>query len=150
LFLEIDMTYRKLALFSLMLTATGACLAQAPSPEPAAAAAPTSSSSTASPSTAPAAPSAPAAASSAAASSSDASSIDPELVRKARREGYKPEKQKNGDTLFCTKGATLGTKFETKQCVTPSQMPAIIEARQDQRNDLSHERACTGSACNGH
>jgi hypothetical protein len=147
--MEMNMTYRKLALFSLMLTASAACLAQAPSPEPAANAAPTTSSSTAAPkATAPAAPSA--AAAPATASSSDPSAIDPDLVKKARREGYKPETQKNGDVLFCTKDASLGTKFETKKCVTANQMPAIIEARQDQRNDLSHDRACTGSACNGH
>jgi hypothetical protein len=143
-----NMTYRKLALFSLVLTASAACLAQAPSPEPAATAAPTTSSSTAAPKTAPTAPSA--AASPAATASSSDPSIDPDLVKKARREGYKPETQKNGDVLFCTKDASLGTKFETKKCVTPNQMPAIIAARQDQRNDLSHERACTGSACNGH
>jgi hypothetical protein len=148
-----DMTYRKLALFSLMLTASATCLAQAPSPEPAANAAPTASSSTASPSAAtPAAPSAaaPSAAASTAAAASSDPSIDPDLIKKARREGYKPETQKNGDVLFCTKDATLGTKFETKKCVRPNQMPAIIEARQDQRNDLSHDRACTGANCSGH
>ena len=58
-------------------------------------------------------------ASAAPSSASASAELSPDLIKKARREGYKPEKQKNGETLFCVKDASLGTRFETKKCVKP-------------------------------
>jgi hypothetical protein len=150
------MTYRILLLCSFAVMTVTPCLAQPPATGPASTAAPApsnsstpsaaasgngsqsspgqSSSSTASP--------AAAASSSAANASSEPS---PDLVKKARAEGFKPEKQKNGDTMFCYKDASLGTRFESKKCVTADQVQVVIDARRDQRNDLSKLRTCTGN-----
>jgi hypothetical protein len=68
------------------------------------------------------------------------------MIKKARSEGFKAEKQKNGATLFCYKDASLGTKFETKKCITPDELQIVIDARQDQRNQM-RQRGCTAN-CN--
>jgi len=139
------MTYCKVALFCLALMAAGPCLAQAPAAAP-------SSSAPAAASAAPAsAASTPSSASTTASTttSSAADELSPDLIKKARREGYKPEKEKNGETLFCYKDASTGTRFETKKCVKPEELEVVIHARQDQRDMLSHQGACVGSNCSG-
>jgi hypothetical protein len=148
------MTYRMSAFSLLVLMVTTPSLAQAPSSPPASNStappsqsptpsdtAPASSSASASPAAAPA----PTSSSTAAASPSDPS---PELIKKARSEGFKPEKQKSGETLFCYKDASLGTKFETKKCIKQDELQIVIDARQDQRNQISSKaRTCTGAGC---
>jgi hypothetical protein len=151
--METYVTYRKVALLSLVLMAVAPCMAQAPPAAPNTAPAPSSSAPAASPSAPTAsgtsAPgNAPAAAPSSTANASDEPS--PDLIKQARREGYKPEKQKNGETLFCYKDASLGTRFETKKCVKPDELKMVIAARQDQRNLLNQTGACVGAGCSSH
>jgi hypothetical protein len=144
------MPHRSAAFISLMLMFVAPCMAQTPAP-------PTNSASSSQPSpaseTAPSSSSAPAptaapTSSTAPADSSAASSSDPspEMVKKARSEGFKAEKQKNGATLFCYKDASLGTKFETKKCITPDELQIVIDARQDQRNQM-RQHGCMAN-CN--
>jgi len=154
--METYMTYRKVALLSLVLMAAAPCMAQSPPTAPNATQAPSSSAPAASPSeptaSGPSAPSsAPASASAAPSSTANASDEpSPDLIKQARREGYKPEKQKNGETLFCYKDASLGTRFETKKCVKPDELKMVIAARQDQRNLLNQTGACVGAGCSSH
>jgi hypothetical protein len=151
------MTYGKAVFWCSIAAAllSGTCFGQAP-----ASTSSTSSSASSSSSAAPASPaasssSAPSAASSstqpaASSASSDTSSSgpSPDLIKKARAEGFKPETHKNGETVYCYKDANLGTRFETKKCVSADGLQAAIDARQDQRNNL-HMRSgtCAGAAC---
>jgi hypothetical protein len=151
--LDTYITYRKVALLSLVLMAAGPCMAQSPQAAPNAAPAPSSSAPAASPSapaaSAPAAPSgAPAAAPSSTAKASDEPS--PDLIKQARREGYKPEKQKNGETRFCKTEARMNSRFEDKTCVKPDELQNVVDARQDQRNLLNQTGACVGAGCKSH
>ncbi len=154
------------ALLALLILVTGTpCGAQSPaSPAPAqgATASPTSPSSatpssataSASPAAAPATPPAgtdsAATASKPASSASDASSEpSPEVLKEARREGFKPKKR-NGVTMFCNTDASLGTRFVTEKCYDQHHMELLVEQRQDQRNQLQQPGACGGSNCSGH
>jgi hypothetical protein len=143
------MTYRKVALFSLMLAAAAPCMAQTEPSAPSAAASPPAAASSAAPANAASASSSAPASSSARATSAATDDPSPDLIKKAHREGYKPEKQKNGETLFCHKDADIGTRFETKKCVKPDEIQVVIDARQDQRNLLRQQGACTGASCSG-
>ena len=49
-------------------------------------------------------------------------------IRQYGLNGYKPEKTKAGDTVYCKREAPLGSRFETKQCRTLAQLQA--EAQQ--------------------
>jgi hypothetical protein len=146
------MPYRSAALISLMLMFVAPCMAQAPAaPAPSNAApsqSPPASDTAPPPSSSAATPSATSTSSTLSAESSTASASDPspEMIKKARSEGFKAEKQKSGATLFCYKDASLGTKFETKKCITPDELQVVIDARQDQRNQL-RLRTCTAN-CN--
>jgi len=71
----------------------------------------------------------------------------PELVKKARSEGFKPKVQKSGETLFCRKDASMNTRLETEKCYTASQMESIIEQRQQMHDELARPRACAGAGC---
>jgi hypothetical protein len=43
-------------------------------------------------------------------------------IRQYGVNGYKPEKIKSGDTVYCKREAPLGSRFETKQCRTFEQL----------------------------
>ena len=73
----------------------------------------------------------------------------PEVLKEARREGFKAKKR-DGVTKFCYTDATMGTRFETEKCFDQAHMEALVQQRQDQRNQLGQPTACTGSACSGH
>lgn len=151
------MTYRSLLIFSLALTGTLSSSAQSPQPAPTAttsapasaavsaanapAATSTAEASSSTPSASPAGDKPPA-------SSAASDESSPELLKEARREGFKPKKR-NGVTQFCYSDATLGTRFETEKCYTAAQMQMVIEQRTDVRNSLRQPGACGGS-CNGH
>lgn len=166
------MTYRKpdllaaLALPCLLATAAAPLGAQPPSTPssspPPAAAAPSSSSPppTATSATSPSSstPSSSTPSSSAASASTTATTTapsapegpSPELIKKARAEGFKPEVQKNGETMFCYKDASIGTHFETKKCIHADELQAVIDQRIDQRNGLNSLRTCAGAGCGAH
>lgn len=92
---------------------------------------------------------APAPAASASSISSTSAEASPELVKKARSEGFKPKVQKSGKTLFCRKDAAMNTRFETETCYTASQIESIVEQRQQMHDELARPRACAGAACGG-
>ena len=73
----------------------------------------------------------------------------PELLKQARREGFRPKKR-DGVTKFCHTDAPLGTRFESETCVDEAHLKMLVEQREDTRNLLRQQSACTGSACNGH
>ncbi len=91
------------------------------------------------------------AASSASSTAADApAGPSPEFIKKARSAGYKPE-TKNGVTQFCgAKSADLGTRFETKKCYSEAQLVAVLNAEQDQRNNLGRPQTCAGAGCGAH
>jgi hypothetical protein len=72
-----------------------------------------------------------------------------ELLKEARRQGFKPKKR-DGVTKFCHTDAPLGTRFESETCVDEAHLKMLVEQREDQRNQLRQQGACTGSACSGH
>jgi hypothetical protein len=85
----------------------------------------------------------------AAGSETDASAEpSPELLKQARREGFKPKKR-DGVTKFCHTDAPLGTRFESETCVDEAHLKMLVEQREDQRNQLRQPGACTGSSCSG-
>ncbi len=71
----------------------------------------------------------------------------PELVKKARSEGFKAKVQKSGETQFCRKDASMNTRLETEKCYTASQMESFIEQRQQMHDELARPRACAGAGC---
>jgi hypothetical protein len=151
------MTNGMALLASLMLAAAAQCGAQSPASDTATSAASpakpsssTTSSSATAPATVAAGTDSTATASKPASSETTASSEpSPEVLKEARREGFKPKKR-NGVTMFCYTDATLGTRFETEKCFDQAHMEALAQQRQDQRNLMQRPGACTGSACSGH
>jgi hypothetical protein len=97
----------------------------------------------------PAAAPAPAASASATSSTSadSAPGPSPEFVKKARSEGFKPKVQKNGETMFCRKDASMNTRLETEKCYSANQMESIIHQRQEMHDELARPRACAGAGC---
>jgi len=143
------MSRRSVFLASLVVAAAVPCGAQAPAPSAPAVSAPASEAA-ASP-TQPSTPAASATASKAASAAADASSAEPspEVIREARREGFKPKKR-NGVTLFCYTDKSTGTHFETEKCFDQYHMEMLVHQRQDQRNQLGQSGACGGTNCSGH
>jgi hypothetical protein len=156
------MTHRMALLASLMLVAAVPSGAQTPASsapaESATSSAKPSSSAASSSTTAPAAAdtastvgtASAATASKPASSATDASSSSepsPEVLKEARREGFKPKKR-NGVTQFCQTSPQMNTHFQSETCVDAAQLKMLVEQREDQRNQLSQHGACTG--CNGH
>jgi hypothetical protein len=89
--------------------------------------------------------SAPATAPAAAASAPAAPSAD--LIKKARAAGFKPETQKDGTTMFCYKDADTGTRFQTKKCVDQDHLNAVLNLRQNERENLNRPSSCAGVKC---
>jgi hypothetical protein len=163
------MTHRMALLASLMLLAAAQCGAQSPASDkatsPTSSATPsssTASSSATAPATAPAPAPAPAPATATAATDSAAAATkpagsdtaassepSPEVIKEARREGFKPKKR-NGVTTFCQTYTPMGTRFESENCVDEVHLRMVIEQRQAQRDLLRQQGACTGASCNGH
>jgi hypothetical protein len=113
----------------------GATRAQVQSPATSAAPASPASSTPAQPSAAPDAPSAAAAAPPPAAPAVPS----PEVLRKAREGGFKPEVHK-GVTVYCSKDdkPDTGTHFiSAKKCYDEAQMMAILDRRQQDRDALN-------------
>jgi hypothetical protein len=71
-----------------------------------------------------------------------------ETIKKARQAGYHPEVRK-GVTLFCHEDATIGTRFTSKKCVDESGLAAVLDLRQQQREQIDKPVAC-GAGCSGH
>lgn len=151
------MTHRTALLASLMLVAGAPCGAQSPASDATAesatsSASPSSSSAASSSAPAPAAAGTESAAtgSKPASSAADASAEpSPEVLKKARREGFKPKKR-DGVTMFCNTDASLGTKFVTEKCYDQYHMEMLVQLREDQRNLLHQPSACGGTNCSGH
>ena len=150
------MTHRMALFASLLLVAAAPCGAQSPASATPDKSAPTpavpASSTATSPETAPAATAAgtdsAASASKPASSATDASAEpSPELVKEARREGFKPKKR-NGVTQFCQTSVQINTRFPSETCVDEAHLKMLVEQRQDQRNQLSQPGACT--TCKSH
>jgi predicted lipid-binding transport protein (Tim44 family) len=164
------MIHRSTLLASLIFAAAAPCSAQSPAATSAAATSapastapastapaqsatpPAAAPSASTAATAPAASSNSSAAGSKAASAATANASDepsPELLKEARREGFKPKKR-DGVTMFCYSDASLGTKFVTEKCFDQHHMEMLVQQREDQRNQLRQQGACTGAACSGH
>jgi hypothetical protein len=144
------MTYGKASLgYLIAALALSPCHAQSPAASSAPPAAATSSSASTPQSTTSSAAPAGSSAASSSASSTDSTPAgpSPDLIKKARAEGFKPEVQKSGETLYCSKDASLGTRFETKKCINADQLQAEIQRRQDQRDSIGRLRTCTGKGC---
>jgi hypothetical protein len=60
----------------------------------------------------------------------------PELVKKAKEAGLKPELHK-GFTVFCWEDANIGSPFKTKKCVDENQVEELIAQRQAQKDALN-------------
>jgi hypothetical protein len=70
----------------------------------------------------------------------------PDVLKKARNLGYKPEHH-NGTTLFCKSVSEIGSRFPTKQCIDENSLDAVIE-KQRQQQDLMSAKPCGGN-CGG-
>jgi hypothetical protein len=158
------MTYQMALFASLMLAAGAPCGAQPPSTSAPASNAPStnapatnapaeSATSSANPSSSAASSStnAPATTSKPASSATEAPSSEPsaEVMKEARREGFKPKKR-DGVTMYCYTDATLGTKFVTEKCFDQHHMEMLVQQREDQRNQMKQPGACGGADCSGH
>ena len=73
----------------------------------------------------------------------------PEVLKEAKREGFKVKKR-DGVTKYCNTDATLGTHFVTEKCYSEQDMLREVQRRQDQRNLLRQQGACSGANCSGH
>ncbi len=68
----------------------------------------------------------------------------PEMLKKARDLGVKPEVRK-GVTVFCWEDADIGSRFKTKKCVDENQLQALLEQRQAQRDAITRGGGNYGS-----
>jgi hypothetical protein len=57
----------------------------------------------------------------------------PELLKKARDAGIKPE-VRNGTTVYCWKDADIGSRLPSKKCVDEAQLQVMLDRRQEQRD----------------
>jgi hypothetical protein len=145
------MIYRFGLVASLILAVTAPCGAQTSNAgAPAASTDASATAGTPPPATSSSAAAAPSASADATAGAKPASSASgasnepsPELVKEARREGFKPKKR-NGETQFCYTDKSTGTHFETEKCYNQQQMEQVVQQRQDQRDQLHQQTACTG------
>jgi hypothetical protein len=74
-------------------------------------------------------------------------SLSPDVLKKARDLGYKPEVF-NGRTVFCVRETRIGSRFPLKRCLEPADLDLMIEKQflaQDQMRDMQ----CHGGACGG-
>jgi len=70
-----------------------------------------------------------------------------DLEKSARTMGYKPKKGKDGNTLWCKTEATLGTRFETTNCVSEQTMAMQIEEMLQTQDYLRSQQGCNGGGC---
>jgi hypothetical protein len=150
------MTHRMALLVSLMLAAAAPCGAQTPASgttpsatPPAAPSASTPAPSTPASSTASSSDKAPPVVAAGTDSTATPSEPTPELLKEARREGFTPKKR-DGVTKFCQTAASLGTRFEKETCIDEAHLQAVVQQRQDVRNQMNQTNACVGASCKGH
>jgi hypothetical protein len=95
-----------------------------------------------------ASPSAPAATASSTAASNSAATPSADTLKQARKAGYYT-KVRAGQTFFCKKDATIGTRLATEKCFDEDQLATQLELNQAQRDQLRNS-SCGGSgACGG-
>lgn len=62
----------------------------------------------------------------------------PEQDKLLRAAGYRPETQK-GQTLYCRKEATLGTRFQSKVCGTPADLAEQTRQSQEMAGSIQRK-----------
>jgi hypothetical protein len=73
-------------------------------------------------------------------SSSDS---DAAIAKKAKEAGWRPE-MRSGVTVYCRQDAVVGSRFTQKRCATESQLAAVLERQEYEREQLK-QRGCGGS-----
>jgi hypothetical protein len=78
-------------------------------------------------------------------SSSDSASPDSDaaIAKKAKEAGWRPE-MRNGATVYCRQDAVVGSRFTQKRCATESQLAAVLERQEYEREQLK-QRGCGGN-----
>jgi hypothetical protein len=83
------------------------------------------------------------------ASATDLSDVEHtrKLTKRARELDYRIEYQ-HGQPFYCHTSAQLGTRFETKGCLTEPQFEDVVRNSADLKQImLQQQKNCTGSGC---
>jgi hypothetical protein len=70
-----------------------------------------------------------------------------DLEKNARTMGFKPRKEKDGTTRWCKTEATLGSRFETTNCVSEDTMAMEVQEMLQTQDYMRSLQGCNGSAC---
>lgn len=68
------------------------------------------------------------------------------LAKRAKQSGWMPE-SRNGETVYCRNVPEVGSRFNTKRCVSDVQVAEILERSEFDKDQLS-QRGCSGN-CGG-
>lgn len=134
------MIFARLALLSIAL-AFCACAASPPAPPVASAATPVVATQAA---VTPAAPATPTAAT---ATATTTDSNRESVLRQARTQGYKAQ-QRNGQTIYCRREGTIGTRFEKTVCLSEDELVEVsLQRAAAQQDAMNHAQTCSGPGC---
>jgi hypothetical protein len=90
----------------------------------------------------------PGAAAPAAAAPTDAETEQAIFLKKAHAHGYHAEQRKD-QTVYCRAHAELGTRFESKECVSAQVLAENLRREDEMHEEMRHVGVCAGSACSG-
>jgi hypothetical protein len=73
-----------------------------------------------------------------------------DLDKNARTMGYKPRKEKDGTTRWCKTEATIGTRFQTTNCVSEETMAMQVQEMLQTQDYMRGLQGCNGAGCSTH
>jgi len=73
-----------------------------------------------------------------------------DLEKNARTMGYKPRKEKDGTTRWCKTEATLGSRFQTTNCVSEETLAMEVQEMLQTQDYMRSQQGCNGAGCSTH
>jgi hypothetical protein len=70
------------------------------------------------------------------------------FLKKAHAHGYHAEQRKD-QTVYCRTHAELGTRFESKECVSAAVLAENLRREEEMQEQRRHGGVCAGVGCAG-
>jgi hypothetical protein len=69
------------------------------------------------------------------------------VLKQARTQGYKAQRR-DGQTVYCRKEGTIGTRFEKTVCLNEDELVQVSKERAATQQDaMNHSQTCSGMGC---
>jgi hypothetical protein len=78
-------------------------------------------------------------------SAASAPTVSPDLMKRAKDVGLKPETRK-GEQVYCWEDQDVGTRFKTKKCVNNDGLANLVQQREEQKQALRNHIQNGGNA----